>query len=283
MTLEASVTLSNGPHGSARVRPVTGHDEAEVAEAAAGGNSLLPAERATLLLARCVTSLGEAPPRPEDLRALSVGDRERLLLHVRRVSLGERVQCVLTCPAEGCGEKLDVDLAVGDLLAPPAAAAEHEADVDVPGARLRVRFRLPTGADQEEAARIAARDEAAAAERLLRSCVLAVTDRDTGAPVPDWPAGLADALGPRVAEADPQSEVVLDVPCPACGRGAPVLFDAAAFLLEELTQRGRRLYREVHVLASRYHWSERDILSMSARRRALYLRLLDEDARGEAA
>jgi hypothetical protein len=39
-----------------------------------------------------------------------------------------------------------------------------------------------------------------------------------------------------------------------------------------------RLFEEVHVLARHYHWSERDILALTATRRGRYLQLLARDA-----
>ncbi|HWM92974.1 MAG TPA: hypothetical protein VN493_19580 [Thermoanaerobaculia bacterium] len=38
-----------------------------------------------------------------------------------------------------------------------------------------------------------------------------------------------------------------------------------------------RLLREVHELALRYHWSERQILGLALRRRRAYLQLMEED------
>jgi hypothetical protein len=46
----------------------------------------------------------------------------------------------------------------------------------------------------------------------------------------------------------------------------------------ELTGRAGGLLREVHRLARAYHWSERDILSLSLKRRLAYLLLLEEES-----
>jgi hypothetical protein len=45
-----------------------------------------------------------------------------------------------------------------------------------------------------------------------------------------------------------------------------------------LSRRAAGLLRDVHRLALAYHWSERDILGLSLRRRRSYLLLLEEDA-----
>jgi hypothetical protein len=44
-----------------------------------------------------------------------------------------------------------------------------------------------------------------------------------------------------------------------------------------MRQRAPHLFREVHILARAYHWSERDLLGLSLPRRRRYLMLLEED------
>ena len=90
---------SNGVrHQKVGLRPLTGSDEAFLLDTQ---SVLLPAERTTALLARCLTHLGELGPAAQQptalVRALTVGDREALLLHLRRLTLGERLTCVLHC------------------------------------------------------------------------------------------------------------------------------------------------------------------------------------------
>ena len=259
----ATVTLPVGvPHPDAELRPLTGEDEAWLLDL---GGSLLPARRTTLLLHRCLSRLGPLAPVPLDaVRSLAVGDREALLLHLRRLTLGETLSCVLRCPA--CGEKMDLDLRVSDLLMPPVPSGrdQHEAEMD----GIRIRFRLPTGGDQEEAAELALTDPDAAAELLLRRCLGKAPD--------GLSPRAAESLSDRMAELDPQAELRLELTCPSCEQGFSTIFDAGSHLFQELRNRGLSLYREVHALAFHYHWSEREILEMSGRKRRLYLDLLAE-------
>src|SRR3546814_3549146 len=126
MTAWSSVPLPHGlwrdgrRHGDAAIRPVTGADEVFLIEE---GAALSKAGRVTGLLARCVGRLGDiAPPSLDDVRALSVGDREALLLHLRRISFGSKIDAVANCPAEGCGEPMDLAFDVTELLVPPVDA-----------------------------------------------------------------------------------------------------------------------------------------------------------------
>lgn len=258
------------------LRPWCGRDEAFFAEDAAASSPAVPAARTTALLARCLALDPDATPAPPDLvRALNAGDREALLLHLRRLTLGERLSSVLACPE--CGERMDLDLRIGDLLLPPSGheGSFHDATVSADGEVFHVRFRLPTGGDLEDAAALARRDAEAAAREVLRRCVDEITTGD-GAPVDGLPEAVARQLPRLMAERDPQAELRLDMECPACGATFATIFDTAQYLHQEIVQGSDQLYREVHQLALHYHWSEPEILALSARQRRRYLGLLAE-------
>jgi hypothetical protein len=189
----------------AEIRPLTGHEE----ELLAGGGVEVVAATVTALLARCVVTLGGGAVTAETVRDLSVGDREALLLHLRRATLGDRLDCVAGCPDPTCGERLDLTLSVGELLVTPdpTAAAWYEESFSAPDGEIRVRFRVPTGADQEAVADLAAADPRAAAGAILDRCIAGV-HRPDGAAVP-LPDGVGDALAGRMAELDPQAEIRL--------------------------------------------------------------------------
>ncbi|HSU41375.1 MAG TPA: hypothetical protein VLJ38_17480, partial [Polyangiaceae bacterium] len=113
---------------TARLRPVSGADEVALADAPA-----FAAARVSALLARCVERIGDERPSLADVRDLLVGDREALLLHLRRLTFGEELTCVLTCPRAGCGEVLELPLTVGALLVPPVAAPRALHDTELEG------------------------------------------------------------------------------------------------------------------------------------------------------
>src|SRR5215207_4437034 len=107
---ESAVTLPGGFWNGrsfsreARVRALTGADEQFLAGTA--GASV--AERCTALLARCLTRLGATAPSAARMRELSLGDRDALLLWIRRITLGDRIQTEARCPASGCAETLEI-------------------------------------------------------------------------------------------------------------------------------------------------------------------------------
>jgi hypothetical protein len=271
MSAAFAVTL---PHGLVRdgsrrtttlLRPPTGVDEAFLVER----QGWTRAELVTELLARCVLDVDGETVGRDEVRALTVGDREALLLHLCAAAHGERISCTVDCGA--CGERMDIDVSVADALVPayPDAPTLHETRVGA----CTVRFRLPTGADQEEAARAA--DPVAGGRLLVERCVVDVQRR--GRRVPGGvPEPVVEALPVAMAELDPQAETLVAFRCPECDALLEALLDAATVLLAELAGSSERLTLEVHALALHYHWSERDILELELPRRRRYLELLAE-------
>lgn len=260
---------------SALLRPITGEDEAFLLET---GEGLPPAQWVTALLARCLVGLEPLDHvTMETVRSLSVGDREALLLHLHRLTFGDKMQCVLACPSPKCKEKMDLDLKATELLLPPYSNVEewHEAQLIDAGHSYRVRFRLPTGADQEASAGLALTDLRAASKMLLRRCLGGI-ERDNGSPVEIIPEALDGQISSMMAELDPQAELILNLTCPTCGNTFSALFDTASYLSKEMNCHLEQIYREVHVLAFYYHWSESEIMGMTQKKRQRYLELLDE-------
>ena len=260
--LAGGVWREGGSQRTARLRAPEPEEERELVE---GGTALLPAERVTALLARSVEVDGDSGDTLA--RALSAGDRAELLLQLRRLLCGEALECVLSCPHPDCGEQLELSLQVTDLLAErePLSGPVHELRV----AGERVVFRLPTGGDEEQAARRALADPEAAVAELLAACLVETPD--------PAPAELAEAVAEEMAALDPQADVLLSLVCPECEREGTVPFDPAAYLFAELAGRVRRLEREVHVLASWYGWSEQEIVALPPERRSRYIELIETE------
>jgi hypothetical protein len=259
-TLPHGVVVDGRVDRAVAVRAPTGADEAWLLD----GDDLTRPERVTRLIERCVLKIGGRRCSPELARGLTCGDREALLLHLRRATFGDRLACMLECPA--CGEAMDLDLSVAELLVEPGPDPRGEQELVLADGST-VRFRLPTGADLEAAARAGEIEDGVRA--LLERCV-------------SDPAGLSaevrSELAARMASLDPQAEIRLQLCCPDCGHDFAALVDAAALLLDELAADRAALYGEVHAIALRYHWSEADILALEVLRRRRYLDLLADSA-----
>lgn len=281
-TLEpTTVQLPGGVWGSSpepqrqlTLRPVDTEDEVFLLDTDRG---VAPAERAGALLARClVTDDDDATTGEALLGRLTAGDREAALLHLRRLTFGDRLEAVIACPIEACGELMEVEVAVADLFVPPARDPhrEYRASLEAEAGRLVVRFRLPTGGDLEAIAQASRVSPDAGVDALLHRCVLRVTHDGRAVALETLDDATREAISTAMADRDPQAVVELELECPACGAMLTVPFDAGAYLVQELDVRALRLLADVHALALHYHWSERDILALPANRRERYLELL---------
>jgi hypothetical protein len=146
--------------------------------------------------------------------------------------------------------------------------------------RREVEFRLPTGADQEEAAAVSLEDEGAALERLFARLVRpAGGDGDeTGEAFAARLSAAARAeIEGHMARVAPAVELDLDGVCPECDEPFETAFDLTAFFAAEMQNNLRSLESAVHLLAFHYHWSEGEILSLTRRKRQRYVEMVEEE------
>ena len=131
--------------------------------------------------------------------------------------------------------------------------------------RGSLAFRLPTSADLLDAGVVEGRGA------LLKRCVETARLGSEAADLAALPEDVVKAISAAMAQADPQAEVRIAMTCPSCSHQWSSLFDILSFLWGEIEDWAQRLLVEVHMLASAYGWSERDIVAMSPRRRRMYL------------
>jgi hypothetical protein len=221
------------------------------------GSSMHPLDRGLL-------TLGAALPdtAPGALADWPLGRCNTALVELRCAWFGPHLQAWSAC--ERCAEKMEFELD-GRVLAQRADRADYGsgAPVVVNGRR----FRLPTSRDL--ACAVLESDPDRAVLRLAEAC------RENGHTAVDDSINCSDAeleeLGRRMSLADPMAEMLIHLPCPACGHENNAPLDIASFLWAEIEARAKRLLLEVHLLASAYGWAEQAVLSLSEQRRAIYL------------
>ncbi|MGH9881329.1 MAG: phage baseplate protein [Pyrinomonadaceae bacterium] len=219
-------------------------------------------------LQRAVTLLALAWPQRsvDDWASASIGERDRQLLQLRDELFGAKFEAVAACP--NCGERLELEFSTQDLLAQVAETSTSPRALRLESGGYEVGYRLPTTADLLAVADSPDR----ARELLLERCVEAVSE-GVAIPASALPGEVSKLLGQKMADADPQADVHINLDCPACSHHWATVFDVLSYLWGEIDDWAQRLLHDVHSLASTYGWSERDILSMSATRRRLYLEL----------
>jgi hypothetical protein len=284
------------PHGfsnngswlrKAEMRQLNGYDEQYLAEI---DNYPLPV-RTTALLERIV-KFGKAVVESdikEIIRHLTVGDRVALILHLRRLTFGDKMQCTIVCLA--CKEAMSLDLYTSNLLQPAILQARSEYVIDTKNFVLTLR--PVTGADQEALFEKDNNDgddrnnnnnnnnnnaQFNESERLARSCIVS-----SHPPLPDKLTGdLLDITSSKLEELDPQADIVLEIRCPGCQHTFQTSFNVEDFIFQEIYSRRKQLEREVHWMAFNYHWNEDSILSLPITKRKRYVELINRTLSGES-
>jgi hypothetical protein len=221
------------------------------------GEPFRPASTALALLARL-----ERDASPAGLRRLSVGERDRRLLALRAAAFGPRVEVVSSCPV--CALAVEFAFTADEVgLAADAPTPASEAEWPIGGRRLRLRA-VTAGdlADLESCG-----EPAEIRRRLIEACVLAVDGIEGAAPPAEW----SDAVEAGLQAIDPAANVELALDCPDCGHRWIEVVDPPSLLWDAIMVAAPRILADVAELARVYHWSERDILAMPARRRRFYL------------
>ncbi len=235
--------------------PLPGLSGAALLRAWERGSGLEPVRRGAAVLAAVL------PDLPVPAERLPIGVRDTLLLALRVHAFGPDLAAVAECPA--CGQSVDVDADGGAILAVLPAPDPEPPWERLSAAGRTVEFRPPDTLDLVAASGCA--DVRAARALLIQRCVTGLD----GEPDDDTVA----AISTRMAHADPAADITLRVSCPACATDWSAPLDIAEYVWAEVTAAAGGLLREVHELAGRYGWAERDILAMSPVRRRAYLDL----------
>lgn len=174
---------------------------------------------------------------------LPLGARDKALMALWRGWFGDTVPCLDACAA--CGEEVSFDLPLSafDGLEPVGDSSD---------------WRLLTTLDLAGVERLSPE----AARAALAEAVSGGGAADV-AEVEAW-----------LEAADPLARLEIDLTCAFCGAGWARPFDIVTHLWAGLRARGQALMREVHALASAYHWSEAEILALPPARRRAYLAMV---------
>ena len=219
------------------------------------GLRLHPLDQSLLALA---TAFPETPY--EGLADWPLGRRNQALAELRCACFGRRLQGWTACPQ--CGERLEFEMDGRALAGEDGDEPWRQEPVVVNGHS----YRLPSSRDL---ARVAGEADAGlAAIRLAEGCRIDAGDS------PGWSEEYLEDLETQLALADPMAETRLLLHCPACGNQWDETLNIATFLWAEIEARAKRLLFETHTLAAAYGWAEKEILSLSEPRRALYMEMV---------
>jgi hypothetical protein len=258
-------------HRRGLMRAPTGRDERWLQSLPASSPQALVV---TELLRRCVRRIGPHRASREMMCELGVGDRDYLLLQMRRAVAGSHWPMLLECPEPSCAERMDLDLVIDQV---PVQEGSAGASVRVALPLAEVEARLPNGGDQEASARDQG-DPATLSDRLLERCVLRVSPLQADGPCSTGALTASERaqIAAAIEQVMPGVALELEAACPECRRTFSVPFDVAGLVLDELRSRAASFERELHLLAFYYHWPLRELLGLTRAQRQRFVGLIEQ-------
>lgn len=269
-----------------KLHPLTGKVE-ELLGCVSDSPVLAPA--ITTLLVHCIKRIGTLTDiTPEIIRSLLVGDRDYLVMKLRQITIGDKVEAILVCPNPKCGEKIDIDFDLKDIPNKQGKMTSPFFTLMLPGQTMnednaenghyQVEFRLPNGGDQEELALLEIHNETEAVNKLLARCIKRMDGimEINESHIKKLSLSARRKIEKTMSELAPQIGLEMEAKCPECKKNFSFNFNLSQFFLDEMKIKMDQLYQEIHLLAFYYKWSESEILSMTSKKRRKYLELLSD-------
>jgi hypothetical protein len=262
--------------------PIRGSDEAWM-----GGTEETTLPRwVSALINRCVTFKdGHVPDGFAE--ALTVADRDMIMVQLRMLTFGPELWAVTQCPHEGCRMRLDFTFPLTSLRVPQAVTKDKSTvcTVTCAGQKRSITYREPDGSDQEAIADIFHDNPYGAFLELLSRCILKFQGVPASPPVCKetlraMPDDLLRAIDEAIAEGTTSFDWDIELSCPECARKFVTTLDIGAYFWEELALLQEDLFGEVHEMAFSYHWSEDAILGLPRWKRKLYLNHIHNERAG---
>ncbi len=249
----------SSPRPAICFKPVTGRVELELAEALEGSQTR--PHRVTSLLSGVLETIDGKKASKHLVRSLATGIRDFLVIKIVAKRLGKPQWFSARCPSCETPFDFEVDFANWPFKSPGKGFPV----IEVTLGKNRVAFETPNGFFEEK---IADRNlpEPQAVEALANLCALEKEFR-------------VEKLGKRdkaridkaLEKVSPECAREVSAKCPECGATSKPVIDPLPLAFKP----SEAIFREVHLIASHYHWPEKEILALSGPRRARYIGLIE--------
>lgn len=226
VVLPGGLVIDNEVFRQATVRELNGDDEEHIARAIAGN----PARYNQVLLERGVVSVGPHKSDEALLDKLLTGDRDMLILGIRRVTYGDEMDMTVSCGHCGVESKIRVTFADDvpiKALDWDAADVEHLVELRKGVATVR----LATGAEQRHVLSLENKTVSELNTELFAKCVISINEERVNGRV-DIVKKLSMADRQTVLDwlidnqPGPQYDQVKHA-CVVCGKETPLSLTAA--------------------------------------------------------
>ena len=247
-------------HQIVKLRQLTGREEemildangavASAVNAASDGDNNSKNNIVTLLtriLSNCVESIGPLKDiNPDVVRQLLICDRDYLLLKLRQITFGDRIDAQVECPNESCRKPMHIDFDLKNIkverkdigkgvhlvrLSPRASFMDSRNNGIT---HTEIEFRLPNIGDQEEIAEELykeTKNESKALTKLLHRCLIRVgniSEIDENL-IYSLPMLARREIDVKMQEVSPKVDLQIRIKCPQCNTDFTSPFDLQNF------------------------------------------------------
>lgn len=231
-------------HRNVEIVPMTGLTRKAIARKDSRAN---PSKITNIILMQCVRRIGPfGNINNKILDNLVLGDKDFLLLEIRRTSMGETFKANVTC--KSCSSDIEVTFNIDELDVIRLNDAEREVingdrvfRIQDEKLKIDAVMRYPLGSDQEALVSSMDRNPVEANFKLYAECLLEWND--TEGPYRSnhferLPVRVLDEFEDQFAQAQPGPVFEQSVGCPSCAATIQFTFEGSDFLFRP-PKRGR--------------------------------------------
>ena len=246
--LPGGYILSDGTcHQLVKLRQLTGREEEIILDADIDNDNNNVITLLTRILANCIESIGPIKEiTPDVVRQLLICDRDYLLLKLRQMTFGDRIDAQVECPNKSCVKPMHIDFDLKKIKVQrkeigngvysthlsPLASYKDSNNVK----HSEIEFRLPNVADQEEVAEQLYKEEkneSKALTKLLQRCLIRIgsmkeIDEEL---VYSLPILARREIDRKMQEFSPKVDLRIHIKCPECKSDFTSPFDLQNFFL----------------------------------------------------
>lgn len=228
-----------------RLRQLTGREEEMILNADLSSDNVITL--LTRILTNCIESIGPICEISEDLvRQLLTCDRDYLLLKLRQMTFGDRIDAQVQCPNESCRKPMHIDFDLNkiNVLRKNIRKGVYSFSLsslasykDSNGTKhSEIEFRLPNVADQEEMVEQLSREkrnESKALTKLLERCLIRIGKvNEIGEDVVySLPLLARREIDLKMQEFSPKVDLRIHFKCPECKNDFTSPFELQNFFL----------------------------------------------------
>ncbi len=192
-----------------------------------------------IIISHCLKRIGPFTSITSKVLAdLVIGDRDFLILEIRRVSMGNAITTNLVCGE--CKAKIDASFKISDLKVIRVYEGDEKPVIEdgnivfaLDTTKFKARCRFPKGSDQALIMMDAAKNPVAASYGLYTACLLQWNDKKGPFETlffESLPLDVIDEFEEKFMAVQPGPVMSQDASCPSCGASVDFTFRGSDFL-----------------------------------------------------